>query len=78
MVRVTKTSAVKRRDIREIPKNSDEAYYRFEIKEWKELTSHWLQKKSGFPILYKYVLVAALSRCARSSYQFRGRISPVH
>lgn len=34
---VTKTSAVKRRDIREIPKNSDEAYYRFEIKEWKEL-----------------------------------------
>lgn len=34
---VTKTSVVKRRDIREIPKNSDEAYYRFEIKEWKEL-----------------------------------------
>ena len=34
---VTKTSAVKRRDIREIPKNSDEEYYRFEIKEWEEL-----------------------------------------
>lgn len=34
---VTKTNVVKRRDIREIPKNSDEAYYRFEIKEWKEL-----------------------------------------
>ena len=34
---VTKTSVVKRRDIREIPKNSDEEYYRFEIKEWKEL-----------------------------------------
>ena len=34
---VTKTSIVKRRDIKEIPKNSDELYYRFEIKEWKEM-----------------------------------------
>lgn len=34
---VTKTNVVKRRDIREIPKNSDEEYYRFEIKEWREL-----------------------------------------
>ena len=51
---VTKTSAVKRRDIREIPKNSDEAYYRFEIKEWKELNIPLVGKRSqGFPILYK-------------------------
>ena len=34
---VTKTNVVKRREIREIPKNSDEEYYRFEIKEWREL-----------------------------------------
>lgn len=34
---VTKTNVVKRRDIQEIPKNSNEKYYRFEIKEWKKL-----------------------------------------
>lgn len=34
---VTKTSIVKRRDIKGIPKNSDELYYRLEIKEWKEM-----------------------------------------
>ena len=34
---VTKTSAVKRREIKPIPKNSDEEYYLFEIKEWKKL-----------------------------------------
>lgn len=34
---VTKISIAKRKDITEIPKNSNEEYYRFEIKEWKEL-----------------------------------------
>lgn len=34
---VTKTSIVKRCEIKELPKNSNELYYRFEIKEWKEL-----------------------------------------
>ncbi|MBR5543744.1 MAG: YitT family protein, partial [Oscillospiraceae bacterium] len=36
---VRKTSCVKRFEITEIPKNSDELYYRFEIKEWKRLKS---------------------------------------
>ena len=35
---VTKTSIVKRREILHIPKQSDEDYYLFEIKEWKSLT----------------------------------------
>lgn len=34
---VTKTSNVKRQDIKQIPKNSDEEYYLFEIKKWNEL-----------------------------------------
>lgn len=34
---VTKTRVVKRKDITEVPKNSSEEFYRFEIKEWKEL-----------------------------------------
>lgn len=34
---VTRCSLVKRREIKEIPKNSDELYYRLEIKEWKEM-----------------------------------------
>ena len=34
---VIRCSLVKRREIREIPKNSDELYYRLEIKEWKEM-----------------------------------------
>lgn len=35
---VTRCIPVKRSEITEIPKNSDEPYYRFEIKEWKRLT----------------------------------------
>ena len=34
---VTRCSLVKRREIKEIPKNSGELYYRLEIKEWKEM-----------------------------------------
>ena len=34
---VIRTSVVKRREITELPKTSDELYYRFEIKSWKEL-----------------------------------------
>lgn len=34
---VTRCTLVKRREIREILKNSDELYYRLEIKEWKEM-----------------------------------------
>lgn len=34
---VIRCSLVKRREIKEIPKNSDELYYRLEIKEWKEM-----------------------------------------
>lgn len=34
---VIRTEQVKRREIREIPKDSDEPYYRFAVKEWKRL-----------------------------------------
>lgn len=35
---VTKTSVVRRNEITEIPKDSTELYYRFDIKEWKTLS----------------------------------------
>ena len=55
---VTKTSAVKRRDIREIPKKSDEAYYRFEIKEWKELNIPLVAKEvRDFPFFTNMFLL---------------------
>ena len=55
---VTKTSAVKRRDIREIPKNSDEAYYRCEIKEWKELNIPLVAKEvRDFPFFTNMFLL---------------------
>lgn len=34
---VTRTSIVKRRDIKQIPRNSDDEYYLFEVKAWKKL-----------------------------------------
>ena len=39
---------VKRRDIYEIPKDSDEEYYRFEVKEWKRLKKPIAVKEMGF------------------------------
>lgn len=55
---VTKTNVVKRRDIREIPKNSDEAYYRFEIKEWKELNIPLVAKEvRDFPFFTNVFLL---------------------
>ena len=55
---VTKTSVVKRRDIREIPKNSDEEYYRFEIKEWKELNIPLVAKEvRDFPFFTNIFLL---------------------
>lgn len=39
---------VKRRDIHEIPKDSDEEYYRFEVKEWKRLKKPIAVKEMGF------------------------------
>ena len=35
---VIRTALVRRRSIREIPKNSDELYYRFTVREWKRLS----------------------------------------
>lgn len=55
---VTKTSVVKRKDIREIPKNSDEEYYRFEIKEWKELNIPLVAKEvRDFPFFTNIFLL---------------------
>lgn len=42
---VTKCIPVRRRDIREIPKNSNEMYYRFEVKSWKRLSKMILSKE---------------------------------
>lgn len=55
---VTKTSVIKRREIREIPKNSDEEYYRFEIKEWKELNIPLVAKEvRDFPFFTNMFLL---------------------
>ena len=55
---VTKTNVVKRMDIREIPKNSDEASYRFEIKEWKELNIPLVAKEvRDFPFFTNIFLL---------------------
>lgn len=49
---VTKCSLVRRRDIREIPKNSDELYYRFDIREWKRLKSPIMVRESATVALF--------------------------
>jgi len=45
---VTRCIPVKRRDIRESPSSSDEIYYRFDIKEWKELKKPISIKERGY------------------------------
>ncbi|HBN84059.1 MAG TPA: hypothetical protein DDZ89_09465, partial [Clostridiales bacterium] len=45
---VTKCIPVKRYEIIEIPKDSDEMYYRFEIKMWKKLAKPIAQKEVSF------------------------------
>ena len=47
---VTKCMLVKRSDIYEIPKISDELYYRFEVKEWKILSRPIMPKEAGFGV----------------------------
>lgn len=49
---VVRCIPVKRRDIKEIPKNSDEQYYRFEVKEWKELSMPIAPKEIPFTHLF--------------------------
>ena len=49
---VTKCIPVLRRDIKEIQKNSDERYYRFEVKEWKELSKPIMPKEIPFAHLF--------------------------
>ena len=45
---VTKCIPVKRSVISELPRNSDELYYRLEVKTWKELARPILPKETGF------------------------------
>ena len=47
---VVTTEIVKRSEIREIPKKSSQLYYRFNVREWKELVSPVKAKEIGFPI----------------------------
>lgn len=55
---VTKTSIVKRRDIKQIPKNTEELYYLFEIKEWKELNRPLVAKEvRDFPFFTNMFLL---------------------
>lgn len=49
---VTRCIPVKRSEITEIPKNSDEPYFRFEIKEWKKLTKPIAPKEIGFTRMF--------------------------
>ena len=44
---VVRTERMKRREIREIPKDSDEMYYRFKVKEWKELEQPIMVREQG-------------------------------
>lgn len=55
---VIRCSLVKRREIREIPKNSDEWYYRFEVKEWKEMNVPLVAKEiRDFPFFTNMFLL---------------------
>lgn len=55
---VTKPSIVKRRDIKQIPKNTEELYYLFEIKEWKELNMPLVAKEvRDFPFFTNMFLL---------------------
>lgn len=55
---VTRCSLVKRREIKEIPKNSDELYYRLEIKEWKEMNVPLVAKEvKDFPFFTNMFLL---------------------
>ncbi len=49
---VISSRVVKRREITEIPKNSDELYYRFQIKEWDRLSRPIEPKERGFAIMF--------------------------
>lgn len=49
---VTRCIPVKRSEITEIPRNTDEPYFRFEIKEWKELTKPIAPKEIGFTRMF--------------------------
>ena len=44
---VVRTERMKCREIREIPKDSDEMYYRFKVKEWKELEQPIMVREQG-------------------------------
>jgi len=44
---VIRSTVVHRRDISELPKDSDELYYRFDIKSWKELPKPITVKEAG-------------------------------
>lgn len=55
---VIRCSLVKRREIKEIPKNSDELYYRLEIKEWKEMNVQLAAKEvRDFPFFTNMFLL---------------------
>ena len=55
---VIRCSQVKRREITEIPKNSDELYYRLEIKEWKEMNVPLVAKEvRDFPFFTNMFLL---------------------
>ena len=73
---VTKTSIVNRRDITEIPKTSNDEYYRFEIKEWKELNVPLVAKEvRDFPFFTNIFLlqhcsdVPDLHICSEEEYR---------
>ena len=55
---VTRCSLVKRREIKEIQKSSDELYYRLEIKEWKEMNVPLVAKEiRDFPFFTNMFLL---------------------
>lgn len=73
---ITKTRVVNRSDIKQIPKNSDEKYYLFEIKEWKKLDVPLIAKEvRNFPFFTNLFLlqhcqdVPDLHICSEEEYR---------
>ncbi len=72
---IEKYALVKRKEITEIPRNSDELYYRFEIKEWKTLPERILPDGGDFVNLTTSLFLLTHSRTTSelslgSAYEF--------
>ncbi len=73
---VKSTKIVKRKEITEIPSDSDELYYRFEIKSWKKLDTPIKPKEQGFVSIFTNMFLLrhsakVLELCLQSEEEYR-------